>query len=383
MRISQKNIERLLTQQPTAPAVTIYLPTHKNSSPPHMTEDQIRLKNLVNKAVDILKNRDDGRDVELAMCDRLEELLADKSFWENQTDCLLICARPGMIETFNVPIDSEEYVAVDTHFHLAPILGLLTEAQEYYVLSIAQHAPALYEGDMYDLYPVKNLELPETLETGLNIDEMNQKSEQQRSTGGDTGGFNGRGGAKNPADAERQRFWRMIDQLVLNKVNTKLPLILAGVESETVEYRDQSHYPHLLQGTIRGSFSGVNPHDLFAPAWDIIEREVIKPMHKQVLETYARLHGENPARTVDDVAAVIDAAEAGKIDTLLVGMRRYTTDTVQDNNYPVSRLTFPGPDPSKAIHDLAQQVWAQHGQVINLEDTQMPAGAAMAAILRY
>lgn len=351
-----------------------------------MSEDQIRLKNLINKALDILKNRDDRRNLESMLVERAEELLNDRDFWETRTEGLLICARPDVWELFDLPIDTEEYLAVNSRFHLAPMLGLLREAQGYYVLMVAQHQPALLRGDMYDLHPT-DIKLPETVEAGLNIDEMNQKSEQQRSAVGSNmnpSGFNGRGGSKNPAEEERQRFWRMLDQIICTKANKKLPLILAGVESEIVEYKDISHYPKILSGSIKGNFISANSHDLFEAAWRIIKDEIIDTEHAAALDNYLRLKGENEGRTGDSFAAITDAADKGRVSTLLVGMNRITSDTVRDNTQPVPVIVFPGTEEStEAIHDTALSVWSQGGAVINMEQSRMPGGAAMAAIFRY
>lgn len=386
INLSHQAIDNLLSQAPQAPAITIYLPTHRAATPPNMTEDQIRFKNLVHKAVEILKNRDDGREVEKALCDRLEHLLENRQFWESQTEGLLICGRPDSFTALRLPIDTEEYVAVTDHFHLAPIFGALNDMREYYVLVVAQHAPALYKGDMFDLYST-DLRLPETVEAGLNLDETNQKSEQQRSAEGassNAGSFNGRGGARDPRQDDRQRFWRLINQKVHEFADSKLPLVLAGVESDIAEFKAESNYPNILKDHIAGSFSGTKPHDLFDPALTIIRKTVINPAHDEVITEYQRAKGQAPDQAAHDMAAITKASEAGRIDKLLLAGVRYTTDTVRDNSEPVPVLTFPPEESAQAVHDIAYQVWNASGQVVNIEADHMPEpGALMLATLRY
>jgi len=385
--LDQRAIDDLLGQEPRAPAVTIYLPTHRAATPPHMTEDQIRFKNLMTKAIEILKNRNDGRQLVRELESQMSSLIEDRGFWENQTEGLLICISPGTTRMFNLPMDTEEYVAVADHFHLAPIFGVLDDMQEYYVLLLAQHSPVLLQGNMYEIKPTA-VALPETLETGLNIDEMNQKSEQQASARGSslnqTATFNGRGGAKNPAEAERLRFWRMLDQILLNKVNTKLPLVLAGVESEVVEYRNISHYPKILKSAIHGNFSSTNLHDIFAPAMEVVRKELLNPKHDEIIAEYKRAKGQAPELAARDMAAIADAAEKGRIDKLLVADIRYTTDTVRDNNDAVPVITFPPEESAQALHDIALQVWNSSGKVVDIEQDHMPErGSLVLATLRY
>jgi hypothetical protein len=378
--------ELLSTKQPKAPAITIYVPTHRAASPPHMTEDQIRFKNLMHKAMEILKNRDDGHELLQVVEERMNQLQEDRSFWESQTEGLLICIRPGVFRMFHLPVDTEEYVAVADYFHLAPIFGVLQDMQGYYVLAIGQHNPALYKGNLYELQAT-DMHLPETLEAGLNIDEMNAKTENQGSARGGSlnpSSFNGRGGAKNPAEEDRMRFWRMIDQIVTSKADTKLPLILAGVESEVVEYRGISKYPKILETAIHGSFGGLQANDLLQPALEIVRKELLNPMHDDVIAEYKRAKGQAPELAAHDIAAIADAAEKGRIDKLLLADIRYTTDTVRDNSGPVPVLTFPPEESAQAVQDIAHQVWNTSGQIVDIEVAHMPEpGALILATLRY
>lgn len=384
--LTRDAIADLLTGKPKAPAATIYLPTHRAATPPNMTEDQIRFKNLITRAIDILKNRDDGKELQVHLTKRLNELVDDRDFWENQTEGLLICARPGVFRMFHLPLDTEEYVAVADHFHLAPILGVLQDMQQYYVLIVSQHHPRLLQGTMYGLEPSK-ISLPVTLEQGLNLDEAPQKRELQGSSVGSsmgTSGYNGRGSSKDPADDERLRFWRMVDQQVMAKASTKLPLILAGVASETSEYRSVSHYPKILKNSVHGSFNGTAAHDLYEPALKIIRKELLNPMHDDVIAEYKRAKGQAPGLAARDMAAIADAAEKGRVDKLLLADIRYTTDTVRDNTVAKPVLTFPPEESAQAVNDIAYRIWNSGGQIIDIERGHMPErGALMLATLRY
>jgi hypothetical protein len=386
--ISRQALKQLRQEQ-QPPMVTIYIPTHKTASPPHMTEDQIRFKNLIHQAVEQLGKRPEAAAGQLSkqLCAKLDGLLQDQTFWEHQTESLLLCAAPDMLVMYHLPIDSEEYVAVNDHFHLAPILGLLNDAQEFYVLAVAQHKPTLFKGDMYDVRPT-DIALPKSLEAGLNIDEMNQKSEQGRSAVGSSlnvaGSFNGRGGAKDPSQDDRLRFFRMIDHLVLDRVDRSLPLILAGIEAETTAYRSISRYPHLLQETIQGNFTGGNPHDLFEKAMAIVRKEIIEEMHHEALDRYERVRGANPERVATDTETAEAAAEQGRIDTLIISNCRYTTDTVRDNTEPVLEIAFTDPDEvNHFVNNVALQADSTSSRILNIPRGQMPDGKPLLAILRY
>lgn len=383
-KITHKAITTLLKNS-KAPAVTIYCPMHKSGAPPHMTEEKIRFKNLINKALEELKNSGVTPELESALGDMLDSSLHNQEFWESQSASLLICAQPGSIRLFKLPLDTEEYVAVDDSFHLAPVLSIVQEAVDFYVLSIAQHAPKLFRGDMYGLYPTK-VELPETLEKALNIDEVNQKSEHARSASGPSlgpSGFHGRGGARDPREEDRARFLRMIDHIVCTSTNKSLPLVLAGIDAETAEFRHLSKYPAILQKTISGSYSGAKPQDLYQSAYSIVHEEIIATQQKEAVTEFESIKGATPERVATSKEAITEAAEQGRIDKLLISILRHTTDTVRDTREAMARITFPELKLSSSMNHLANKVWQTSGKIIGLDSSQMPDGSPMVARLRY
>jgi hypothetical protein len=384
-KITRQAMTELLAVQGTEPVVTMYIPMHKSAAPPHMNEDQIRFKNLTNQAIDTLKVRGDELKLAKQLSDTLEQVMNDPHFWESQTQGLLLCARAGNVRMFHLPVDTEEYVAVDTCFHLTPVLGLLHDAQAFYVLSVAQHNPKLYKGTMYGLEET-TIKLPESIQAGLNIDESNQKSEQSLSAGGssmNTNAFNGRGGARNPQEDDRARFFRMVDHIIMQKADRSLPLILAGIDAETVEYRTLSKYPTILTGVMSGNYEHGKLDEMFEAATAIVRRELVSPKHQQVIEDYQRMHATTADRTAHDSTAIREAAEQGRVGTLLLGMSRFTTDTVRDSDEAVTRITFPDGSFRDAVNNLALAVHNTSGEVIVLDESKMPGASQVAAIYRY
>lgn len=383
-KLTSETLRQLIDTDLAGLKVTIYAPMHVTGAPPHLTENQIRYKNLIHAACRELQAHGDEQ-LEKALKLHLEKVQAGIDFFECQTKGLLVCADAGSIRTFHLPIDTEEYVSVDDAYHLAPVMGLVAEASEFYVLTLAQHRPVLYRGDMYGLVP-SGIELPETLVAGLNIDETNQKSEQSLSAGGsslNTAGFNGRGGARNPGEEDRMRFFRMIDNIIMHNADRSLPMALAGIDAEVAEYRAHSKYPKLLEGSLSGNFNDTKLTDLFEQANTVVRAEVIAPKQSDAVEHFDRLRGAHPERTAADTNQIASAAEQGRVETLLLQMTRTTHDTVRDTSEADRRITFPEKSVSKSLNDLAHKVVSMSGQVVNLDDTQMPGKTPAAATLRF
>lgn len=384
--ITSEIAKELIAAGDTQPAVTIYAPMHTTASPPHISENQIRLKNLVSRAIDEIVRRY-GEDHMLAkeLAGWLDKAYDDLTFWEGQTPGMLLCAKSGDIRWFNLPIDTDEYVAIDDTFHLAPILAMLNQNHSYYVLTVAQHQPKLFRGDMYQLR-ISEVQLPSSVQAALGIDEQNQKSENQGSahgTGMQTGGFNGRGGGRNPQEEDRMKFFRIIDRIVCNRAEGGLPLILAGIESETVEYRHISKYPRIMKGIIAGSHADINMDSLHSHALDIINNELVQPAHQSVIEEYKELEGTNPGRTAHDAESIASAIEAGRVEKLLATMENQTTDNIRDTRQPITKITLPEGEKGRLLNHLACRVWQMSGTIISLTPQEMPHGAQMVARLRY
>ncbi len=392
-KLDHGTLKQLLDQE-ARPAVTMYVPMHTTASPPHISENQIRFKNLVHQVLQYLPPHGDGATVAKALQAQLQELHDDLSFWEDQTPGLLLCASPQELQLFHLPIDTEEYMAVDDHFHLAPVLGLLHDVRDFYLLALAQRNPKLYQGNLYGLEAV-NLRLPANAREALNIDELNQRLENQGTATGPSskgaaggpgqsrGWFNGRGGARNTEAEERLRYLRLLDQLIMGATDHHLALILAGTEDEVSLYRSASHYPHLLAGTIHGNHTLDDQRTLFETASKIIWSEVIVPEHQAAASEYRRISGANPSRVAEDSERIAEAAGQGRIDKLLARLSELTADTVRDQTRPMPRLTFPKGQASKRLNDVALNVWRNSGTVYNLLPDEMPSGSLMAARLRY
>lgn len=383
-KLTHEALARLLTAD-DSPKVTIYMPLEASASPPHITENQIRLKNLIHAAVKELEDSGDTSKLGDRLCSLLDEARDDLEFWKDKRRGILLCAAPGMLQWFDLPVDTEEYVAVDDTFHLAPVLALTGDARDYYVLALAQQHPKLYKGDMYGLEPA-DIGLPRSIREGLGIDEPNQKTENQGSATGpstSTGWFNGRGGARDPADIDRLRFFHLIDKLLHDNLDRSLPLILAGIDAETAEFRGLSKYPRIMQAAITGNQTDSRLEDLHQRAQMIVTAELVKPEHDAAREEYERLSGANPERVAGDRKAIMAAAEQGRIDKLLATMSNQTTDTVQDKVESVLRISFPDKDFSRTLNNLAALVWRMSGRIVSLLPHEMPNGSLMVARLRY
>lgn len=365
-KLHKQTLQKLLVASPGI-KVTIYVPIHTTASPPHISENQIRLKNLSHKAIEELKAR---RNYELAeqLTNVINETTSNIDFWKQQTPGLLVCIAENFSGMYHLPVDTEEYVAIDNQFHLAPLLGLISDEHQFYVLELAEHNPRLLKGDMYGL-EVSSLKLP------TNISEViNGHTEKQNSM---------HAVQHNISAGYPSRFFRIIDSVICESIDNHIPLILAGTDTETAEFREISHFPKILHKAVSNSYDKGHLNDLFLKVKNIIDLELVGPEHRDATEEYMRLEKSEPNRVVNDEQSIFKAAEQGRIDKLFTNLRRETSDNVQDSLSPTTRITFLDPRLNSFINKLTLKVWQMRGLILNLQSSEMPASAPVVAKLRY
>lgn len=375
-KLSQQALQQLVQETPRSPAVTLYIPTHISSSPPHITEDQIRFKNLCSQALDILSSQESASDFIKEFEQFRDQMLGDIEFWKHLTASVLICARPGSISYFHLPVDSEEYVAVDDHFHLTPIFGVLHDMRDFYILSLGKHDTALYRGDMYGL-EASGITLPAHAGAAAAMHQAEDGIHHKDRVDNETP-------TTLATHDDKHRFFKLIDDKICQAAQTDLPLIVASIDGEVAEYQSISRYPHLVTRSIAGYYTEGQLHELHEKAMDIMREDILSEEHRMIIDDYNRLAAQPKERTAETMAELKAAAEQGKIQTLLVAMRAKTRDTVRDTREAVHKLVFPGePSQSQAVDYIAQQVMHQSGRVINLTADEMPHGKLVLAINRY
>jgi len=381
--VDKTNIQKLINYSEKSPAVTIYLPTHRSISPDHLNQDEIRLKNLLYRVEELLSGIEDGESFLGEFESQVKKMVGSKLFYEQLTEGLMICASPGFFSSLHLEIDVEEYVAVGERFYLAPILGLLNDYTEYYVLVLATHLPSLFKGDNYGLYST-NVQLPKSLKESLKIDELGKDSQQQQSSYGGAKGFNGRGGEKNIEQNDRLRFFRSIDQIMVSRLDKKLPLVLVGTEKEVSEYREISKYPNILKDHIEGSYRDPKPHELFNKSQQVINQDIIKPEHDKIIDEYNAIKGNHPHLVANELKSIYLAAKAGRIDKLILGLIHNTADNVREGTNRLPKISFPPLEVAQLYNEITRVVWNNGGKIININRLEMPTqDTFLLATLRY
>jgi len=351
-----------------------------------MTEDQTRYKNLIRAGREKWEAEGNNADIE-PIFQELEAKLNDLEFWQHTTEGLAVFASTDGITMFHLPLECEEHVCVGESYDIAPLLVLLAYDQPHYVLALAEHDTKLLRGDMYGLELI-DIDFPTSPEEALNIDEMFANSQTVRNQDGASGAHmstssHGPGDSNQAGSEERLQYFRIIDGMICSsdKVDSKLPVLLAAPDNDAGDYKTLSRLPALLDNFLPGNYTGTPLNDLHAQSWPLVLREVGGKQQAALLERFNELRGAGKSSL--DLQEITEAAEAGRVDTLLLSIIRMTTDSITDTIAEMPIITFDTDDQQEELQALTHAVFSQGGTVVGLTADDMPEQANVAAIFRY
>ena len=374
------------TETPGA-RLTLYMPAHTYSTSEVLQEDTTRFKNALRDAEHQWEKLD-GEKMPEPLRTKLYAMLNDESFWGRGAAGLALLAHENDIQVFDMPFECEQLVCVDADYDMTPLYAAAKYNQEYYVLALARHTPKLFKADAYDVTYV-DIDLPESIEKALNIDEMFANSNTQRGLEGVRGSergvsMHGSGDSSEAGAQERMQFLKMIDTAIThaNQVDTSLPLVIAATDSEAGDFRQLTSWPNLASEYVAGNYTKADCPTLHAKTWPIIKEDIIDSEVTRLIESYAENKGVQKASSNPD--DIYEAAKAGRVDTLLIGAIDETHDTVADVAMQEHALFRFGDEYDQArIAKLVRMIVEHGGKVMATTRERLAQPSRVVALYRY
>ena len=381
--LTQELIHELVSVTET-PCISLYMPTHR--SHPENTQDTIRYKNLVKQAKISLLEKYPAAEIH-KLLEPFETLVDDHEFWNHSSDGLGILCSTERFEVIGLQIPVEELVIVADDFHTKPLRHSLQTADRYQVLALTMDAIHLFEGNQHSLVEVKLPEdFPKTIEEALG-EELTEKLSTVASYGGVGGDsvnmHHGQGGKKDEVDSDTERFFRVVASAVYDQYSKPggLPLILAALPEHRYLFNRVNKNPFVLPKGIE-----INPQSLSIERLAKLSWEVLQPVYLKNLEELAGKFNQAKSNGLgsDNIDAVIEAAENGRVDTLFIEAHRVIAGRMRNKvtgTFRVADLTQPVLDDK--LDDVGELVNKMGGKVLIIPKEQMPAHTGLAAIYRY
>jgi hypothetical protein len=378
-------------QQAERPRISLYFPTHRAG--PETRQDPIRLKNLLRQVREQLQSQGHSLEAAEELLQPVSDLIPDLDFWRHLQEGLGILVAPGQeMRVYKLPYLVPELAVAGGDFHLKPLLPLFAHDDHFHLLALNKSSVQLYQANRYSLRKVDVPGMATSLAEALQYDDG--ELQLQHHLAGPTGVpgqnsavFHGQGGEKDIHTDQLLRFFRAVNKGVRDHLHdSRLPLVLAGVEYFFPIYREANTYGHLIDGGVSGSIEGMSEDDLRQRAWKIAEPHLLTPQHKAI-ERYQQMangsNGSGSRKTAAEIEPAVVAAFEGRVDALIIPEGRQIWGEFHEASETV-KTESPDPAHRRDLLDFAAFNTLLHGgEVFVIPPDQMPNGSEIAALLRF
>ena len=157
-------------------------------------------------------------------------------------------------------------------------------------------------------------------------------------------------------------------------------MVLVGVEHLVAAYREVNTYPNVIAAAVEHNSDQLSSDEPHKKAWPLIEKRLHSD-RERVIDRFKELNGTGLVSS--DLATVVEAAAAGRVETLFVKADPWCWERVVEEDSPVVEL---GVDERFAdcerIDAAAVATLNKNGRIFATSATVAP-NSEVAAILRY
>jgi hypothetical protein len=192
----------------------------------------------------------------------------------------------------------------------------------------------------------------------------------------------GHGGKKDEADIDSDRFFRAVDQAVLQHHSrpSGLPLLLAALPEHHGIFRQISKNPFLLGEGIKIHPDALPLDKLRERAWQVFEPQYQSRLAK-LADEFAL--AKSKGLGLDELQKIAEAAVAGQIATLLIEADREIPGRLDAATGRIQRDDLSHPELDDLLDDLGELVTSKGGRAVVVPSAQMPTKTGAAATCRY
>lgn len=379
----------LMTLTETRPGwhVSMFLPMHQAGV--DTLQNPVRLKNVLRQAEEQLQASGLRAAEITALLAPAQELLPHYAFWQHQSAGLALFLAPDLFQTYCLPLPFTELLVVNQRFHLKPLLPLLSEDGQFYVLALSQKQRRLLQCTRHSVTEIALPDVPESLDEALQYNDPERQLQFHTQTQpfghphtGERGAiFFGSGvGSEDPKE-DITEYFRQIDRGLHEVLRTaQAPLVLAGVEYLLPLYKGVTSYAHVVEAGVTGSPDGLRAEELQAQAWALV-KPLFRQHREEAVARYQRYAGTGLA--TQDLKEVLLAAYHGRVELLFVASGVQQWGTFEPHTQEMTLVPEPAPEYEELLDTAALQTLRNSGTVYAVAPDQMPNAVPLAAVLRY
>lgn len=365
--------------------ISLYAPTHPTGL--ETRQDPIRFRNLLRDTeTQLLARRLRFPDVR-RLLEPAYALLEDSYFWRHQSNGLALFLAPGLRRCYHLPIEFEERAIIAHHFHIRPLLPLVSGDERFYVLALSQQAVKVYEGTRRGLHEIELRNAPTNVADALQYDSF-ERHLSYRSAGPAPAGagraaavFYGRGDEHDPK-GQIASYFRQVDEGVRHLLQGSCaPVVLAGVDYVLPIYRGVSKLPHLASEAVTGNPDDLDGIELRHQAWSVLQPYFQRKQEEAALQ-YRQL-AETP-RASNHLKTIVQAAYHKRVAILFtaVGPAQWGQFDRETGAARLRRAKL-RPGDEDLVNVAAVYALLNGGTVYAAEPAHMPCDTPLAALFRY
>lgn len=362
------------------PLVSIYQKTSRIS--PTNKKDSLVFKNLVKEIELSLKENYTNHEIR-PLIEMFELLIKDQLFWRHNYEGIALFATLDECIIYKLKKKMTNLAVVADSFHTKPLLEYFQFNDTYQILDIDGKSFRLFEASPYHLEEIKlNGDIPTTMEELLG-----DKYTESYLTHGVYGGlgntmYHGHGGKQPEIDIDLERFFRLVDAIVLEKVSkvSKLPLILLAPQEYHSVFRGFSNNTYMELEALEGTYELLGPAKIKSD----IKRLVKTVFDKKVASLITEFHqSKTKDKSSDQLDIIIPALLTGRVSVLMIEKDKIIPGTVDVGQKKFISGEIKNPKTGDVLDDLAQLALNSGGKVYVLKKNMMPSVTGIAAIFRY
>jgi hypothetical protein len=385
MDLLSSNKLKDLMQQAKPPCLSIYMPTERMGK--QVTQNRIRFKNRLREAERLLNEAQQPSTQVSKLLEPLRSLESSSDFWQHQAEGLAVFSSLAGTKYYRLPESFPELTVSGDHFHLKPLLPLITADGTFAIMTLSKNDVRLYQGSRFRVEEINLPDIPPSpmaeMDTHLFEKQLQFHTRAPRSSGQRQAMFFGSGDAD--ADLKkmiRAHFNRVDKELPSVFAGQQLPLVLAGVDYLTDIFRDVSDHKQILDETVAGSADALSIEELHKSGFEIVSRQ-FEENRRQALEKFQALKAKEPQLASGELEVVVPAAVQGRVESLFVTIGEQMWGRILSDSGEVELHEKRRPDDQDLLNLAAVYTYINRGEVYSLEAADVPGESLIAAVLRY
>jgi hypothetical protein len=289
---------------------------------------------------------------------------------------------------YRLPVDFEPLSVVSERFHIKPLLHLLSDNGQFYLLTLSQQGLELYRGTQYSIGEVPVEDVPESLSQVLRWEDPEKRLQLHTGSEAVTNSaeavFHGHGTAsEDDPKVHIRRYFQRVDAEVSDLLaGEHAPLVLAGVDYLQPLYQEANTYPHLVEEGVEGHPEQLGTEELHRQAWEIVQ-SVFAAGREEAANGYRQLAGSDSELASSDLEALAPAACYERVRTLFVAVGEQCWGTFEPDTGEIHVHEEAEPGDQDLLDLAAAHTLLNGGIVYAVEPEAVPDESPIAGILRY